>query len=68
MLLRTYCRANSISSATAYQLVSGMQVVPVTRQSIAPLLLAAVAPLALVAATRAPIGQVLGAAKGLLLL
>ena len=54
--------------ATAYQLVSGMQVVPVTRQSIAPLLLAAVAPLALVASTRAPFGQVLNAAKGLLLL
>lgn len=54
--------------ATAYQLVRDMQAVPVTRQSIAPLLVAAVAPLALVAATRAPVGQVLGALKGLLLL
>lgn len=54
--------------AAAYQLVNDMRVVPVTKQSIAPLLLAALLPLVLVAATRAPVKQVFGAVKGLLLL
>jgi ABC-type transport system involved in cytochrome bd biosynthesis fused ATPase/permease subunit len=54
--------------SASYQLVSAMQTVPVTKESILPLVVAALVPLAAVAVTQAPLKQVLGELKGLLLL
>lgn len=54
--------------AAGYDLVKNMRSAPVTKESVIPIVLAALAPLVCVAATQAPIGEVLKVAKGLLLL
>jgi hypothetical protein len=54
--------------SAAYELVKGMQSVPVTKASIFPLLLATLVPLAGVALTRVPFKAILDSVKGLLLL
>jgi hypothetical protein len=54
--------------AVGYELVKSMQSAPVTKESIAPIVLAALAPLVCVAATQAPFKQIIGVAKGFLLL
>ena len=54
--------------AAGYELVKNMLAVPVTKESVAPLVLAAVLPLVCVAATQAPLKEIMGALKGMLLL
>jgi hypothetical protein len=54
--------------AAGYQLVSAMKIVPVSKASIVPLVVAALLPLAAVALTQAPLKQILGELKGLLLI
>lgn len=54
--------------AAGYESVRSVRVVPVTKASIVPLVLAAMAPLVAVALTQAPVKQILGELKGLLLL
>jgi len=54
--------------SASYELIQNIRLVPVTKASIAPLILSALLPLAVVAATQAPIKQILGAIKGLVLL
>jgi hypothetical protein len=61
--------ASSLADLSAsYQIIQEMRPVPVTKQSIVPLVLAALLPFVAVAATQAPVKQILGAVKGLLLL
>ena len=54
--------------SAAYELVSSMQTVPVTKASIVPLVLAALVPLVAVAMTRMPFKAIVDSVKGLLLL
>jgi hypothetical protein len=54
--------------AAGYELVRNMRTLPVTKASIVPLVLAAMAPLVVVALTQAPVKQIIGEMKGLLLL
>jgi hypothetical protein len=54
--------------SASYQLVSAMQAAPVTKASILPLVGAVLLPLVAVALTQAPLKQILGELKGLLLL
>jgi hypothetical protein len=53
--------------AAGYELVNAMRTVPVTKDGVLPLLVAALVPLAIVAATQAPIKEILSVVKGLLL-
>ena len=54
--------------AAGYDLVKNMLAAPVTKESLMPIILAALAPLVCVAATQAPIGEIMKVAKGFLLL
>ena len=54
--------------SASYELIQNIRLVPVTKASIAPLIVSALLPLAVVAATQAPVKQILGVIKGLVLL
>ena len=54
--------------SASYELIQNIRLIPVTKASIVPLIVSALLPLAVVAATQAPIKQILGAIKGLVLL
>ena len=54
--------------SASYELIQNIRVIPVTKASIVPLVVAALLPLAVVAATQAPVKQILGAIKGLVVI
>lgn len=61
--------ASSLADLSAsYEAIKSIKPLPLSKESLLPLLVAAVLPMAAVAATQAPVKQVLGALKGLLLL